>query len=171
MRILLVTLMCAVLMLGGCKRRARASDAPKEEAVQLLSAFAVDDPKAAVHLTHGFYALEGNHWRWTAGRFGVVLAPPAGAYRGARLDLKFTIPDVIAKLGAVTLSASVGGTALAPETYPKSGEQTYSRDLPASAFGGGPVAIEFQSDKALAPGTGDARELALIVVSVGLTAK
>ncbi|MEO8100039.1 MAG: hypothetical protein ABI811_20230 [Acidobacteriota bacterium] len=172
-RVYLVVGLCAVLALGGCKRRPSASDAPKEEPVELLSVLQADDPKAAVQFAHGFYGLEGNNWRWTAAKFGVVLAPPAGgADRGARLELKFTIPAVIFdRLGPATLSVTVNGVALSPETYSKSGEYSYVRDVNGDVFAGGPVTIEFQCDKALPPENGDNRELSLIVTSIGLAAK
>jgi hypothetical protein len=164
----------AVLLLAlacwGCKRRATADDAPAELPADLLSSFAVADPRAAVQLTRGFYGLEGNSWRWTAGAFGVVLAPPQGAReRGATLELKLSIPDVIfQKLGPMTLRASFHGEALMPETFAAAGEHVYKREIPPSMFGDGAVSIEFTTDRSLPPGEADTRELALVVTAVGL---
>lgn len=160
-----------VLLLAGCKRQAPETEVAKEKAADLASAFSMSDPQAAAQMTHGFYSLE-NGWRWVASKFGVTLAPPEGPERAAQLELKLALPaGVFDRLGAVTLSATVDGKALAPETFSAAGNQTYTRELPAGTFGPGPVAIEFSTDKALPPGGGDARELALIVTRVGLTAK
>jgi hypothetical protein len=164
-----ILMLCAVL-LAGCKRRAHAEDAPKEAPAELLSVFQVADPRAAVQMTRGFHALEGNSWRWTASRFRVVLAaPPAAAEKGARLELKFSIPDVIFdRLGAITLSASFDGERLEPESYTQPGEHTYTRPIAPRAFGGGAVSVEFATDKSLPPTSDDTRELALIVTALGL---
>jgi hypothetical protein len=103
----------------------------------------------------------------------VILRPPLGAAQdGARLELKLNIPDaVFQQLGAVTLSATAGGTPLAPEKYTEPGNQVYARDVPANALGGDSVAIEFATDKAIPAGNLEKRELALIVTSVGLVSK
>lgn len=125
------------------------------------------DPQAAAQMTHGFHSLE-NGWRWVASKFGVTLAPPEGST--AQLELKFALPAaVVDRLGAVTLSATVNGKPLEPETFKTSGNQVYTRD--AGMVGPGPVTVEFSTDKALPPGNGDARELALIVTRVSLLAK
>jgi hypothetical protein len=66
----------------------------------------------------------------------VNLHPPArSAQQGAVLELHLTVPPpTIEKLGSITLSASIGGAALAPETYSKAGEYTYRRDVPAKRW-------------------------------------
>jgi hypothetical protein len=153
----------AVMGPAGCKRKKNAPPALKSEV-------AMNETGAETQLKSGFYGIEGGAWRWTARNFSVALLPPAGsAQKGAKLDLKFALPDaVINKLGPMQLSASVSGAALAPERYSKSGSYEYARDVDASALGGGPVTIEFSCDKALAPSGGERRELALIAVSVGL---
>jgi hypothetical protein len=62
-------------------------------------------------------------------------AAPRSAQQGAVLELHLTVPPpTIAKLGSITLSASIGDTALAPETYSKAGEYTYRRDVPANLW-------------------------------------
>jgi hypothetical protein len=88
------------------------------------------------------------------------------------LELHLTVPPPsIAKLGGITLSASIGGTALAPETYSKAGEYTYRRDVPANLLAGAAVRIDFQLDKAMPPGDGDKRELGVVASSVALVSK
>lgn len=157
-------MLAACLALAGCKRQAPEAEVAKEKAADLVSGFAMTDPQAAAQITHGFYSVE-NGWRWVESKFGVTLAPPAGT--SAQLELKFAVPAAVSdRLGAVTLSATVNGKALAPETYKTSGNQVYTRDL--GVVGPGPVSVEFVSDKFLPPGNGDARELALIVTRVGL---
>ncbi|MCU1338386.1 MAG: hypothetical protein JWO19_3967 [Bryobacterales bacterium] len=133
----------------------------------------MDDPHAGAQLVRGFYSLEGNPWRWTAGKFSVILRPPRGsAQDGARLELKLNFPDaVFQQLGAVTLSATAGGSPLAPEKYMGPGNHVYSPEVPANALGGDSVTIEFATDKVIPAGKLEKRELALIVTSVGLVSK
>jgi hypothetical protein len=125
------------------------------------------DSHAPTQMKHGFYGLEENQWRWVAAKFGVTLAAPPSA--AAQLELKGALPEsVFAKLGAVKLTASVGGKALEPETLSQAGKFTFTRDLAPGSFGPGPVEIEFTTDKALPPSAADRRELALIISSIGL---
>jgi hypothetical protein len=91
---------------------------------------------------------------------------------GAVLELHLTVPPpAIQKLGSITLSATAGDAALAPETYSKTGDYVYRRDVPASALTGDSVRIDFQLDKAVPPSEADKRELGIIAASVGLAAK
>jgi len=152
-----------------CKRRAQHTDPTTD----LLSVLPMDHPRAQTQLVKGFYSREGGPWRWTAGQFSLILRPPPGAaVGGARLELMLNIPDVVFKeLGAVTLSATAGGSALASEKYTQPGDQIYARDVPASALAGDDITIEFATDKAVPAGKLEKRELALIVTSVGLIAK
>jgi hypothetical protein len=154
---------------AACKR---ARHAPSGTA-ELLSVVPMDDPNAGAQLVRGFYPLEGGPWRWTAGRFSVILRPPPGAAQfGARLELKLNIPDVaFRQLGAMTLSAIADGKPLAPEKYTAAGDYVYARDVPATALGGDSVSFEFATDKAIPAGKIEKRELALIVTSVGLVLK
>ena len=136
----------------------------------------MDDPRAGAQLVHGFYPLEEDRWRWTAGRFGVILRPPTSAQARPRtelrLELMLNIPDVVIReLGSVTLSATAGQSPLEPEKYTKAGDYVYARDVPASALGGDSVSIEFATDKAIPAGKIEQRELALVVTSVGLVTK
>jgi hypothetical protein len=165
-----ILLLCiCMLFFAACKRRPKAEDAPPEQPAVLLSSFRINDPAAVAQLTHGFYVLEQDAWRWVAGKFGVALAAPAGAERGARLALRFSLPDVVLqKLGPVTISAQIAGVQLAPQRFDSTGEHVYLADFKAPLSG--PVAVEFSTDKSLAAGSVDARELSIIVLEVGLTA-
>lgn len=168
-RLAVVLALGLTIAAAGCKRSTKHA----ETAPELLSLVSMDDPSAGAQLVRGFYSLEGNPWRWTAGQFSVVLRPPPGAARnGARLELELNIPDaVFQQLGAVTLSATVDQDPLAPEKFTKPGSHIYARDVPASVLGGDSVSIEFATDKAIPAGKIEKRELALIVTSVGLAAK
>ena len=105
--------------------------------------------------------------------FTATLRPPAGAaQKGAVLELKFTIPEVMLnRVGPMTLAARINGIDLGAQTFSSSGDFTYTRDIPATALGSDAVAIDFAVDKGLPPGDTDPRELAVIVTSVGLTSK
>jgi|SRR5579871_5791668 len=160
--------------LAGCRRKQTVQvEQTDEEGPRMASTIHTGDPKSDTQLVSGFYSVEQNAWRWTAQRFSVVLRPPAGAaQRGATLNMQLTVPDaIINKLKTVSLSATVGSTPLAPETYTQAGQYTYTRDVASSLLGGEAVRIDFQTDKSLPPSSTDQRELAVIVGSVGLDAK
>ena len=130
----------------------------------------MSDPAAASQLLKGFYNLEDNAWRWTAGEFQVVLnAPPGAAQNGAMLTLSLSVPDVVVKkLGAVTLSAAIGKTRLAPQKYSTAGAFTYAAEVPASAFTSATATIDFILDKKIPASAADNRELGIIATAVGL---
>jgi hypothetical protein len=165
----------AALLAGvmGCKSKERVTVQTEEEAPRLATMLATNDPRAAAQLLSGFHGLEGNAWRWTAGHFAVMLRPPLGAGQsGAVLKLQFAIPSaVIDKVKTMTLSATVGGVKLDPETYTKAGDYTYTRDVPAAALPGDAAKVEFAFDKFLAAGSVETRELAAIATSVGFEHK
>jgi hypothetical protein len=164
----------AAAALTGCKRSAHDAQALIPEASgPLLSEVSVSDPAASAQLVRGFYGLEGGAWRWTAKQFEVALKPPAGAAEnGAKLNFHLNVPDaILAKFGPVTLNAAINGVALAPETYSKTGNYVYARDVPAAALQSDAVVVQFSSDKGIAPSADDLRELALISVSIGLEPK
>jgi hypothetical protein len=156
-----------------CKRHRRVTVQTEEEAPALATVLHVADPQAAAQLVSGFYGIEQNSWRWTAGKFSVMLRPPRTAtVKGATLQLKFTVPEVvIAKLKALSLSAAVSGTPLSPESYTQAGEFTYSRDVPASLLAGESTKVDFSLDKTMPPTATDQRELGVIVTTVGLNPK
>lgn len=176
MRRLALSVLIALLALASpaCKRKPKTQDQPASEqpALPLVSVVQVNDPAASAQLVRGFHSLEANSWRWTMRKFTVALKPPPGsAQNGARLSLKFTIPEIAFKqMGPTTVTAVINGLALPPETYSKPGDYVYTRDVPASALGGDVVAVDFASDKGFSS-PGDARELALIAVSIALAPK
>lgn len=139
---------------------------------QIAGTIRIADPSTAPQLLRGFYPLEQNAWRWTARNFTVALPAPAAAKQnGARLVLKFTIPEVSLKqLENMTLTATIGRTALAGETFTASGEHEYSRDVPASALSTDLVDVDFSLDKALTPPAVE-RELGVIVTSIAFQPK
>jgi len=153
-----------------CKSRKIQTQETVEEGPRLASTVRMGDPAAADQLAGGFYDVEGNAWRWTSRQFAVNLRPPARAARqGAVLELDFTIPRTsIDRLKSLSLSASIGGAALAPETYTRAGAYTYRRRVAATWLAGDAVRVDFQLDKALPPGNVDRRELGLVVSSAGL---
>jgi hypothetical protein len=143
-----------------------------EEPPALSSLVRMADPATATQLLRGFYPVEQNAWRWSAPRFSVVLGAPLSASRsGASLVLKFSLVDPeIASLKRLTLSATAGNAALAPETYIESGEHEYRRDVPAAIFSDANINFNFSLDKFFKTEHDD-RQLGLIVTSVALEAK
>jgi hypothetical protein len=166
-------LVLAALLFTGCNRDKVEVRQTLEEAPALLSTVPMGDAKAAAQLVAGFHEIEDNAWRWTQREFSVNLGVPAGAQRkGATLSLSLTVPPVvIAKLGTVTLTASIGGTSLASQTYSRAGSDTYKREVPPGLLGSNPVRVDFHLDKAMPPGGGDMRELGIVTLSAGLESK
>lgn len=163
----------ALLLAQGCKRNETAPPESVQEPGALATTIHVADPRVSAQLVSGWYEVEQSAWRWTAGRFSVNLRPPrSAAANGAVLQLKFSIPDVlIQKLGPVTLSASVNGAPLTPETYAQAGEFVYARDVPAQALQGAAVKVDFLLDKTLPPSSVDKRELGVIATTAGFESK
>jgi hypothetical protein len=86
--------------------------------------------------------------------------------------LNFSVPEVvIAKLKAMSLSASVNGTSLSPESYTQPGSFTYTRDVPANLLVGESAKVDFSLDKTMSPSAGDQRELGVVVTTIGLEPK
>ena len=118
----------------------------------LASSIYAGDPNVASHFAKGFYDVEENAWRWTGKEFAVDLSPPLHSdQKGAQLVMKLAVPDaVIQKLTSVQLSASIQGYKLEPQIYTKSGQYTYTRDVPADKLQSDVVRIDFALDHALA---------------------
>lgn len=154
-----------------CRRPVEVVD--REPDPPLLTTVAMNDPRGTAQLKSGFHELEHNAWRWTGGRFAVDLQPTrSAASQGARLVFRFSIPEVvIARLQKMTLSATVNGLALEPETYRKAGAYVYARDIPAQRLATPVAAVEFSLDRYLAAGEADTRELGVNAVSAGIEAK
>lgn len=120
-----------------------------------------------VQLEVGWHPAEQGGWRWTERAFSARMRVPRNA--AGLLRLLVTVPDSqIERLGSITLSASVNGAPLPPETFSQPGSFEYVRRLPAEALGSGEVTVEFALDKALPPGDPDRRELGLVVASLSI---
>jgi len=139
----------------------------------LASAVHLADPRSAHQLAAGFWDVEARAWRWSKRQFAVVLRPPKGsAQKGATLSVTLTVPPVIIeKETSVTLSAAIGDTKLASETWSKAGNYVFKADVPAAILAGDSVRIDFELDKAMPPSDKDARELGIVVSRVGLVSK
>ena len=174
--ILIVPLLLLASFSTGCKSREPDLAAYTEEEAappRAAAGIQVADPQAAPQLVSGWWDVEDHAWRWTARKFAVVLRAPIGAARGgATLRFRFTLPDVVfSHFKSVTLSASVAGTPLAPETYRRPGPAIYTREIPAGLLSTPGVRIDFQLDNAFSPGNGDPRELGLIAHGLRLESK
>ena len=168
-RALVAALILAALTASACKRRQRRAEAQPEQAPgTMLSELQMADTRAAVQLAKGFYDPEGNAWRWTQQHFSVVLAPPPGAaQKGAKLVFHFTLPETeISKLGPITLTASIAGQNLPPQTYSSAGDYVFERNVPATLLTAPAVNVDFQTDKSLPPTGTDQRELGLVASSI-----
>jgi hypothetical protein len=180
-RILLLLCVCAVLIAPGCKRK-RSTKSKSTDAVAasntpaglplIATRLDMKDPATASQLLKGFYRVEES-WRWTSGRFSVLLGVSSGAAaRGATLTLRFAIPSVVFdKVHDQTLSASIGGKQLPPETYRGAGSQSYTRPVPSDLLAGQAVEVDFVITPVFPPGSADKRELGVIASSVSLESK
>lgn len=168
-QLLILTLFPLLLLGTGCKRRHTSSG----QTQSLASSIYAGDPNVASHFAKGFYGVEENAWRWTSQDFAVDLSPPLHSdQKGAQLVVKLAVPDaVIQKLTSVQLSASVQGYKLEPQRYTKSGQYTYSRDVPGDKLNTDAVRVEFSLDHSLPPTDTDKRQLGIIVSDIGLIAK
>ena len=139
----------------------------RQDPNSLKSSIRMADPSSATQLIRGFHALEQNAWRWTDGSFSVNVRTPDGANeKGARLMLAFYVPEVSLKeLKTMTLSMSVEGQALAPETFSIAGKHELNREAPASSLRKPLTHLEFSLDKFLKT---NGVENGIIVTSVGL---
>src|SRR3569832_1976660 len=160
-RLALAALLWAPL---ACKHKRPEAAATAVDTKRIASTVQMGDPRAAGQLVSGFYDIEEGAWRWTGKQFVVELGTPLGTSgRGGTLQLQFTIPPVvIEKNTAVTLSASVDGNVLPPETFTTPGEHTYKHDVPAGLLGGDSVKASFDLDKAMSPGGADQRVLGIV---------
>jgi hypothetical protein len=169
-------LAAGALWCAGCSNDKVPTKETVEEAPtapKLLPAVNMGDPKAEKQLLSGFYAIEANAWRWTGKDFSVALKPLVGsAAQGATLDFELSVPQAaIDKLHNVTLSATVNGAALPPETFSHEGEASYKRELAPYLLAGDVVRVDFHLDKAMPPANGDMRQLGVVARSVALEAK
>ncbi len=169
----LLLLVLVVFSNDACRRRRKQAANAVEDDGRMLTTVRMSEPRGAVQLVRGFYGVEADAWRWTMKKFAVTLRPPTGAAeKGAVLELRYTIPDVLlSKLGPLTITAEVNGLKLPSETLSRPGDGVLTQDVAASALRGDAVTIEFTVDKGLPPNEQDSRELAMIVSSVGLLPK
>jgi hypothetical protein len=155
------------------KQTVEETPAAPGAAASLSSTINMGDARQEPQLLNGFFGIEANSWRWTGGKFAVMLKTPTGsAQTGATLKFSLSVPQPsIDQLKSITLGASVNGTELDPETYTKDGGFEYKRDVPARLLSGSSVRIDFHVDKTRQPGGADVRQLGLVARSVGLETK
>jgi hypothetical protein len=163
-------LAAALLFATACHRKDKVRVETDEGPPHPSMFVSVSDPKTAPQLLDGFYGLEGNSWRWTAGHFSVLLgAPPVAARNGGVLKLDMTIPKPLIDLvKTTTLTVRIHGEKLPPESITQPGSFTFVRDVPPSLFDGDPVKVEFSLDRYIPAGKVDTRELGLIVSSISM---
>jgi hypothetical protein len=144
----------------------------EETAPRMASLVRMNDPKASAQMLSGFYDLENKSWRWTSGKFSVLLrTPPSTAPQGGVVTLAFSLPDIaIQRLKNVTITASVNGTTLNSARYDKPGANTFTADVPAALLTGESVRVDFALDKTI-PADVDSRNLGVVATSVGISSR
>jgi hypothetical protein len=174
---LIFTLLALVIAFTGCRgkhqRTAVKNEEPPEGGPRFASVVRMGDPATQTPVLQGFYGVEGGMWRWTAGKFTVLLRSPlASSQRGATLVFSFNIPEVVMqKVGPVTLKASIGTTQLNSQKFTRAGDAKFNADIAPELLAKETVNVDFTLDKSLAAGSFDARELGVIAVSAGLESK
>jgi hypothetical protein len=159
----------ALAPLAGCKKYRRPNpSATIEEPAELATMVSMGEPRDESQILSGFGQVESSAWRWTERKFSVSLGTPlAGRVKGARLELKCAVADVIAaQLLPLTVKAAVNGRALEAQRLTVAGQQTVLFPVPTEALGEDAVVVEFELDKGARQGE-DAREFGLIAVSIG----
>jgi hypothetical protein len=122
-------------------------------------------------LVSGFYQLEAGAWRWTGKDFKVLLkVPESASQKGGVLTLQGSLPEAELRNGPVTISASVGGAPLQPETFSKQGELIYRVDVPAAALRSPKIIANFTVDKVFQIPE-DKRQLGIVASVFSLRAK
>src|SRR3954453_8131677 len=174
MRIGVVLALAVVLCAGpACKRKKSAPSQSAQDAKRIPISVTIGDPRSAQQLVNGFYDIEDGAWRWTTKQFTIELGTPIGAVgRGATLEFHFSIPEVILKAnGSVTLTGSVDGNMLPPQTYTKPGEAVYRQDVPGDLLARESVKATFEVGKTYTPGGADSRALGVVATSASLIRK
>src|SRR5216684_391037 len=80
-------LILALAAMPGCRRRKRPvlEALPEADTQSTLgntsgstpgSIVVMSDPRSSGQIVNGFYGIENQSWRWTAGKFSVLLRPP-----------------------------------------------------------------------------------------------
>ena len=176
MRVLTPALVClVVLLLTNCPSNepelfttpGGASEAAVEPG-ELLSTVHLADPRGAPQLLKGFHTVEQGAWRWTEKVFAVALKPPS-VEPGAEVNVEFTLSIAeasISRLGPLTLTATLNGSAVGSETYDQAGDYTFTKPVPSEVLASETIEALFELDKALPPTGSDLRELGVIAVSV-----
>jgi hypothetical protein len=144
----------------------------EETAPRMASLVKMNDPKTSAQMLSGFYALENNSWRWTSGKFSVLLrTPPSTAGEGGVITFAFSLPDIaIQRLKSVGITASVNGTKLKSTEYDKPGTNIFTADVPPALLTGESVRVDFALDKTI-PQDVDKRILGVVATSIGISSK
>ncbi len=146
------------------------NDVLQTQPVVRQQSFTMRNIDAAKQLAGGIYGIENKQYRWTAGAFSVVLATPSRAStRGANLEFKFYLPDVIlSRTGPITLTAYLDGAEVGMARYGTAGPQRFSATIPPALLTESPVAVDFHLDPFVPAGTLEARELGVIADTISL---
>jgi len=143
----------------------------EEAAPRMASLLRMNDPQATAQMLTGFYDLENNSWRWTTGKFSVLLRTPLSAAQGGVVTFAFSLPDVaIQRLKSVEITASVNGMKLKSAKFDKPGANIFTADVPPALLSGESVRVDFALDKTIPPDV-DKRDLGVVDTSVGLSSK
>jgi hypothetical protein len=163
-------LLASALFVAACgaNRSALEPDQVGQSDSGLASIFHTADPRAAPQLLTGVYSPEA-FGCWTKKAFSVALRIPEQEMAQPALIAQLYIPDQeMASLKSITLSATVNGVAIEPETFVNAGTLYYVRPLPSGLLAGQTARVDFRLDKWMSAGTVEQRELGVVLVMVGI---
>ena len=170
-RFLILTLAVAAAACKGKHNRVTVQN-EEETAPKMALLVRMNDPRASAQLLSGFYGLENNSWRWTSGKFSVLLRTPLGATaQGGVVTFAFSLPDiVIQRLKRVVITASVKGTKLKSAEFDKPGANVFTADVAPALLTGDSVTVDFALDKTIPPDV-DKRDLGVVATSIGISSR
>lgn len=119
-----------------------------------------------LRLLSGWNQAEPAGWRWTGREFAIGFRDDRARHYARMVMRVYVPPELISRLGPLTLSARVDGRELKPEVFNRSGHAIFERSLGTKPGVGPASAIHFSLDKSFVPGGTDGRELGIVVGSI-----
>jgi SAM-dependent methyltransferase len=137
-------------------------DAGADERMFVLLKSRVRHPDLLVRPLYGWYAPEGNAWRWTAKSFGLEVVPPAdGAL--SEFALQFEVPAALLEVDdQVRVTCAIEGDPAGSVTCTRAERLEFRGRFPTLSTRRA-IRLAFKVESSYSPGGGDTRELGVIV--------
>jgi hypothetical protein len=119
---------------------------------------------AHAELLEGWHQAERSGWRWTERRFSARFKQMGNTRTKLALGV-YVPPEILERVGPLTLIVGINGQTVTPVLFESSGEHHVVRSLEGAK---GDIQVEFELDKCLSASPDDTRELGIIVASIEL---